>query len=729
MAGGEWRPGRDHLIVLDYVIAELASVRTLLGQCARAAGSYTPHRVRLLLIEREEDSFLTGQLVGESHSGEEVRLTRHRPPTLDLSTQGEDHLWDLTAAFRRDAKVDRAAFFERHRLIDPQSRTLTALILAEAYGVGADTAGTLESLLGDLIKRDRRRFWRGAGLRSDVEEPILAFATLAGSYVGERDGRLLPETIRTAKPNFPALATISPLAGPDTGGGTVGRYLPDLIGEYFGLEMLAASDDMGGSAHPWLYEAAWRSGDGAGMRDFAQRARRDFPKHRGLARFQEPVPGIADSYYDVAEQRLGDGHFTPAVVRATFDWLLDASDSAATTAAGDVLATMARILLAYYVEPLANVLIETEEQLAPVAAAGSDAPRLAWIRAVLRLADLCQRVGKADHAATRLEYVLSRLYPDRDALWRALAQGKIADILYDRGELDEALRIRRDEQLLVHERLGDARSVAIIQGKIADILYDRGELDEALHIRRGEELPVFERLGDVRERAVTQGKIADILQRRGDLDEALRILRDEQLPVFGQLGDAQSLAITHGRVADVMYSRGELDEALRIRREEELPVYRRLGDARAVAITQGQIAEILSDRGESAEALKIWETETLPHLEAQNDRAGIAHVKLRMARTRIRSGLVTTEDVRAAFDELAVAWFHALYLRDPGLMAMIGPWLGQMLLRSDNVEQATEVFEASLAGARKLGQDNQAALLSDLLAQAHATRKGGGPQP
>jgi hypothetical protein len=43
-------------------------------------------------------------------------------------------------------------------------------------------------------------------------------------------------------------------------------------------------------------------------------------------------------------------------------------------------------------------------------------------------------------------------------------------------------------------------------GKIADILQARGELDEALRIRREEELPVYDRLGDVRSKAVTHGK-------------------------------------------------------------------------------------------------------------------------------------------------------------------------------------------------------------------------------
>jgi hypothetical protein len=78
-------------------------------------------------------------------------------------------------------------------------------------------------------------------------------------------------------------------------------------------------------------------------------------------------------------------------------------------------------------------------------------------------------------------------------------------------------------------------------GKIADILQERGETDEALRIRREDELPVFERLGDVREWAITMSRIADILRRRGEIDEAIRILRDEALPSLERLGDVHSL--------------------------------------------------------------------------------------------------------------------------------------------------------------------------------------------
>jgi predicted phosphodiesterase/tetratricopeptide (TPR) repeat protein len=220
----------------------------------------------------------------------------------------------------------------------------------------------------------------------------------------------------------------------------------------------------------------------------------------------------------------------------------------------------------------------------------------------------------------------------------AVAQGQIADILQTRGELDEALRIRREEQLPVYTQLGDVRARAIAQGKIADILHDRGELDEALRIRREEELPVFTRLGDVRERAITQGKIADILEDRGALDDALCIRREEELPVFTRLGDVRERAITQGKIADILQARGQLDEALRIRCEEQLPVFTRLGDVRSRAITQGQIADILQARGELDEALRIRREEELPVYARLGDVHALLIARTNLAISMARRG-------------------------------------------------------------------------------------------
>ena len=207
-----------------------------------------------------------------------------------------------------------------------------------------------------------------------------------------------------------------------------------------------------------------------------------------------------------------------------------------------------------------------------------------------------------------------------DARRQAITMGRIADILATRGQLDEALRIYQEELLPVFERLGDVRAKAITMVNIAHIiLRARGQLDEALRIHQEEALPVFERLGDVRLKAITMGKIADILQARGQLDEALRIYQEEALPVYERLGDVREKAITMGKIANILQARGQLDEALRIYQEEALPVYEHLGDARSKAFTMGKIADILEARGQLSEALRIYEKEVLPMFEHLGD--------------------------------------------------------------------------------------------------------------
>jgi tetratricopeptide (TPR) repeat protein len=267
-------------------------------------------------------------------------------------------------------------------------------------------------------------------------------------------------------------------------------------------------------------------------------------------------------------------------------------------------------------------------------AAGEDRDRAL---ALGKIADVLVTRGELDEALRiRRKEQLPVHEQLGDVRARAHTLGQIADILVARGELDEALRIRREEQLPVYERLGDARARAHTLGQIADILVARGDPDEALQIYREEVLPVHERLGDVRARAHTLGQIADVLLGRGELDEALRICREEVLPIHERLGDVRSRAISLGLIADALFARGELDEALRIRREEQLPVYERLGDVRSRAISLGKIADLLLARGELGEALRIHREEALPVYERLGDARSRAIAKRKIARlTRV----------------------------------------------------------------------------------------------
>ncbi|MDC0745394.1 metallophosphoesterase [Polyangium mundeleinium] len=227
------------------------------------------------------------------------------------------------------------------------------------------------------------------------------------------------------------------------------------------------------------------------------------------------------------------------------------------------------------------------------------------------LANVARSAGDLDRALTTAQQKEAHDKAhgaDREA---ALAAGCRADILEARGELDEALRIRRQEVLPVFERLDDVRERAVTLGRIADVLEVRGELDEALRIRQQEQLPVFERLDDASSCAVTLGQIADILKARGEFDEALRIRQQEVLPVFERLGEVRERAVALGRIAAILQARGELDEALRIRQQEELPVYERLGEVRERLVCRANIAHNLlarnapGDRDEAARLLRL----------------------------------------------------------------------------------------------------------------------------
>jgi tetratricopeptide (TPR) repeat protein len=321
-----------------------------------------------------------------------------------------------------------------------------------------------------------------------------------------------------------------------------------------------------------------------------------------------------------------------------------------------------------------------------------------------QIAKIRQHTGDLDEALRiRRDEQLPIVDRVGDFRARAIILGSIADILKDRGDLDAALLILREEQLPVFDRLHDLRSRAVTMGAIADILDLRGDLDEAVQIRREEELPVYDRLGDVHSRAITMGKIADLLTERGDLGEALRIRLEEQLPVFDRLGDVRHRAITWGKIADIIRVRGDLDEALRIWREEALPAYDRLGDIRLRAIAMSKVGDILQTLGDLDEALRIWR-EQLPIFErlgCDRDRSAIlAQISLAL----IRMGGLENGRFQEIFDALAESYGIALKLRFPEGIGKTGVMLAIMMMKAGRSGEALVVLEKAEAAFQKLGK-------------------------
>lgn len=277
---------------------------------------------------------------------------------------------------------------------------------------------------------------------------------------------------------------------------------------------------------------------------------------------------------------------------------------------------------------------------------------LAWA-----VASLAVRSGDPEYALhTARQFAVQAKQQQKDREY-AVALGQISNILQARGELEEALRIRREEELPVYERLGDVRSCAITQGQIAGILQLRGELEEALRIRREEELPVYERLGDVHAYAVTQSEIAGILKARDEVEEALLICREEVLPVFERLGDVRWYAITQGKIADILLMRGGLEEALCICCEQVLPVFERFGEFSLYASTLEKIAFLLQIKGDLEEALRIRREEVIPMFERLGDVVSLVKVRANLAMNLLLLG--RHEDAAEVGSLLEQVWTDA----------------------------------------------------------------------
>jgi tetratricopeptide (TPR) repeat protein len=145
------------------------------------------------------------------------------------------------------------------------------------------------------------------------------------------------------------------------------------------------------------------------------------------------------------------------------------------------------------------------------------------------LSELAQRAGVEKELARLLALAWHAADGAEATRYLALAEGAMAgqaashegaavlaakgDALAQQGKPDEAFAAYRAAQKALEEAEGLDVEVrlhqrAVVEGKIADILMARGDLDEALRIRREVQIPVFERLGDVREALVTRTNIA-----------------------------------------------------------------------------------------------------------------------------------------------------------------------------------------------------------------------------
>ena len=167
---------------------------------------------------------------------------------------------------------------------------------------------------------------------------------------------------------------------------------------------------------------------------------------------------------------------------------------------------------------------------------------------------------------------------------------------------------------------------------------------------------------------------------------------------FGSEGDASALAMIKLRRAERDIRRGEVDQGERTLREAAA-TFKTAEDERMIAITQGQIADILVRRGELDEAIALQKEclQTHRHLK---DPDGIAAAQWELAHIAL---------IQQRFDDAIPRITEAYVLFDK-----IGRIEG---IASGQQDRGRAVLEKSASAFQKLGRDDRAKEIRDLLDQ------------
>ena len=190
---------------------------------------------------------------------------------------------------------------------------------------------------------------------------------------------------------------------------------------------------------------------------------------------------------------------------------------------------------------------------------------------------------------------------DLDNLQASL--GNQASILYERGDLDGAMALFKEEERICYQ-ISDLNGLQAALGGQALILYARGDLDGAMALFKTQER-LCEQWGNPDALRAILGNRAVILCDRADLDGAMALLKEEER-LCRQLGNLDGLSRTLGNQANILYERGDLDGAMALHKEEER-ICRQLGHAEGLATSLANQALILSQMGRAREGLPLAE--------------------------------------------------------------------------------------------------------------------------
>ncbi|MDD4136750.1 MAG: hypothetical protein PHT99_02510 [Methanoregula sp.] len=208
-----------------------------------------------------------------------------------------------------------------------------------------------------------------------------------------------------------------------------------------------------------------------------------------------------------------------------------------------------------------------------------------------------------DAQKTALAMVLGEQEPEKSS--RKNLGEELAAAVLGLAESEKQARAITCMQDQLREKLGNKNGSQKSPGTPAPIHRDRSELDRALKLHKDEEL-ICRETGDKDGLQKSLGNQAVILRDLGELDSAMKLHKEEER-ICRETGNKDGLQRSLGNQAVVLRDRGELDNAMKLHKEKE-QICREIGNKKGIIISLVNQAGILVyERQDPAAALPILE--------------------------------------------------------------------------------------------------------------------------
>jgi predicted ATPase/class 3 adenylate cyclase len=165
-----------------------------------------------------------------------------------------------------------------------------------------------------------------------------------------------------------------------------------------------------------------------------------------------------------------------------------------------------------------------------------------------------------------------------------------------------AARLRAEEGLALHRKLGDAWGAAYSRWLLGYIAVEEGDFETAQQLVE-ESVRVFRDLGDEHNALLATRTLAWTYGKRGDRERA-RALYEDNLRRARALHNEQVEAVTLGALAMIAVDQGRVHDALPLLKES-LPIHRNLGDPLVTTEDLCRVARALAFVGRAATAARL----------------------------------------------------------------------------------------------------------------------------